>query len=124
MPYRLRSGVGGVDRVVANGFQRGGVNRWLIRRAMQGYLPDAVRLNTRRGLQAADVGQRVLESRSEIETALADLEQHELARQILDLPRMANVLASMQHSLTPQNTAECGTILLRGLMVGLFLLRF
>lgn len=105
-------------------FQRGGVDRWLIRRAMRGYLPDAVRLNTRRGLQAADLGQRVLENRSEVEAALADLEQHDLSRQILDLPRMANVLASTQRNLTPQNTVECITILLRGLLVGLFLLRF
>jgi asparagine synthase (glutamine-hydrolysing) len=105
-------------------FQRDGVNRWLIRRAMQGYLPDEVRLNTRRGLQAADLGQRVLDNRSEIEAALAEMEQHDLARQVLDLPRMANVLASLQHGLTPKNYVECGAILMRGLMAGLFMLRF
>ena len=105
-------------------FQRGGVDRWLIRRAMRGYLPDAVRLNTRRGLQAADLGQRVLENRKEVETAIAEMEKHDLTRQILDLPRMANVLVSMQRGLTPQNTVECGAILMRGLMAGLFLLQF
>jgi asparagine synthase (glutamine-hydrolysing) len=105
-------------------FQRNGLDRWLIRRAMQGYLPDAVRLNTRRGLQAADLGQRVLENRGEVEAALAALARHDLAGQVLDLPRMENVLASMQHNLTPKNTAECSAILLRALMVGLFLLRF
>ena len=105
-------------------FQRGGVDRWLIRRAMQAYLPDAVRLNTRRGLQAADLGKRVLNSRSEVEAALASLEQHDLSRQILDIPRMAEVLASIERDLTPKNAAECTTILMRGLMAGLFLLRF
>ncbi len=105
-------------------FQRGGVDRWLIRRAMQGYLPDAVRLNTGRGLQAADLGQRVLENSNEFEAVLADLEQHDLARQVLDLPRITNVLASMQTGLNAQNTYECSTILMRGVMAGLFLLRF
>lgn len=105
-------------------YQRGGVDRWLIRRAMQGFLPDPVRLNTRRGLQAADQGQRVLDNRGEIEAALARLDRHEMASQVLDLPRMANVLASMQRGLSPKNTADCSMILLRGLMAGLFLLRF
>jgi asparagine synthase (glutamine-hydrolysing) len=105
-------------------FQRGGVDRRLIRRAMQGYLPDEVRLNARRGLQAADIGQRVLDNREEVEAAMAKMEQHDLTRHVLDLPRMANVLASMQRRLTPQNTVDCRTILMRGLMTGKFLLRF
>jgi asparagine synthase (glutamine-hydrolysing) len=105
-------------------FQRGGENRKLIRHAMQGYLPDAVRLNTRIGLQAADLGQRVLENRDEIETVIAEMEQHDLTRQVLDIPRMRNVLTSLEHGLTPQNTTECSEILMRGLMAGLFLLRF
>jgi asparagine synthase (glutamine-hydrolysing) len=105
-------------------FQRNGVNRWLIRRAMEGHLPEAVRLNTRRGLQAADIGLRVLANRDEIEADLARLAGHNLARQVLDLPRLAAVLASLENGVTPQNSADCNTILLRGLMVGLFLLRF
>jgi asparagine synthase (glutamine-hydrolysing) len=105
-------------------FQRSGVDRWLIRRAMQGYLPDAVRLNNRRGLQAADLGLRVLDSCEEVEAAIARMERHDLTRQVLDLPRMANVLASMQRRLTLQNTFECRTVLMRGLMAGLFLLQF
>lgn len=105
-------------------YQRQGVDRWLIRRAMQGYLPDAVRLNTRRGLQAADLGERVLASRNEVEAALSRLSQHHLARQMLNLERMQGVLTSLQQGLTSQKNEACGTILLRGLMVGLFLLRF
>jgi asparagine synthase (glutamine-hydrolysing) len=105
-------------------FQRDGIDRWLIRRAMQGYLPDAVRLNTLRGLQSADLGKRVLESRGEFEAAIAKMEKHDLTRQVLDLPRMSNVLASMQQDLTPQNTFECSVILMRGVMAGIFLLRF
>lgn len=105
-------------------FQRDGVDRWLIRRAMHGRLPDSVRLNARRGLQAADLGERVLASRDEIIAGLARLKQHPLARKALNLERMESVLAALEHGLTPQNSAECGTILLRGLMAGFFLLRF
>ena len=105
-------------------YQHDGLDRWLIRRAMQAYLPDAVRLNTRRGLQAADMGCRVLDNRTEIEAVFTRLNQHELSRQVLDLPRMQAVLASLERGLTLQNFTDCGTILLRGLMAGLFLLRF
>ena len=105
-------------------YQRQGVDRWLIRRAMQGRLADVVRLNTRRGLQAADLGARLLASRHETEATLARLRQHELACQVLDLERMQEVLASLERGLTPGVNEACGTILLRGLMVGIFLLRF
>jgi len=105
-------------------FQREGTDRWLIRRAMQRYLPDLVRLNTRRGLQAADLGRRVLEERSKLYAVMNQLQNHELASQILDLPRMAGVLASMEQGLNPQNFWDCSSILLRGLMTGMFLLRF
>ncbi len=105
-------------------YQRQGVDRWLIRRAMRGYLPDAVRLNTRRGLQAADLAARLLSSRREVEMALTRLDQHELARQVLDLQRMQGILASLESGLTHEKNAACGTILMRGLMVGFFLLRF
>ena len=105
-------------------YQRGGVNRWLIRRAMQGYLPDEVRLNTRKGIQSADLGQRVLENRKEFEAAIAEIENHDLASQVLDTPRMRNVLASLQHGLNPKSRHECGPILMNGVMAGMFLLRF
>ena len=105
-------------------FQRDGVNRWLIRRAMQGYLPDEVRLNTQRGLQAADLGQRVLENREEIEAAMAkwsDMISHAKSW-IYRAWQMCWPPCSV--SVTPQNTMECVMILTRGLMAGLFLLRF
>jgi hypothetical protein len=59
-----------------------------------------------------------------VESALARLSQHDLARQVLDLERMRNVLASLEQGMTSRKNEACGTILLRGLMVGLFLLRF
>ncbi len=99
-------------------------DRMLIRRAMSGYLPEQVLWNQRRGIQAADIAQRVVDHRSEMEAALVKLEQSELACDYLDLPRMRGVFESVQHRVDRDNFLQCGVVLLRGLMVGLFLLRF
>lgn len=105
-------------------YVRGDQDRMLIRRAMSGYLPERVLRNRRMGMQAADIAQRIVNHRSEMSTALAKLEQSELARQYLDLPKMRSVFDSVQHKIDRENSVDCIMILLRGLMVGLFLLRF
>ena len=105
-------------------YVRDGQDRMLIRRAMAGYLPDRVLWNQRRGRQGADMGQRILDHRSEMATALTRLEKSELAHQYLDLPRMRAVFESLQRGIDRSHYRQCGSILLRGLMVGLFLLRF
>ena len=105
-------------------YARDGRDRMLIRRAMEGYLPDEVRWNRHKGAQAADIGQRVLDHRDEIGKALARVERSDLARHYLDLQRMRGVFESVQQGIDPGNNSQCGPILLRGLAVGLFLLRF
>jgi asparagine synthase (glutamine-hydrolysing) len=105
-------------------YRRNGHSRWLIRRALTGILPPEVLWNTRRGLQAADIGQRILHSQAEIVDALTQLERSALARHYLELPLMWKVFHSLQTRVDRQTTTESGTILLRGLMAGLFLLRF
>jgi asparagine synthase (glutamine-hydrolysing) len=103
---------------------RQGENRSLIRRAMRGLLPDVVRLNQTKGLQAADLGYRVVAHAAEIQAVLQRLRGSGLARQVLDLDKMTAVLDSLQRGVTRANSSDGGTILLRGLMSGLFLLRF
>jgi asparagine synthase (glutamine-hydrolysing) len=105
-------------------YVRDGQDRMLIRRAMAGYLPERILSNRRRGRQGADLGQRIVDHRSEMATALTRLEQSELARHYLDLPRMRAIFESLQHGIKRNHYRQCGPILLRGLMVGLFLLRF
>lgn len=105
-------------------YERNGQNRWLIRRAMQELLPDKVRLNQRKGLQAADIGYRLLNSFSEVRQTLERLQKSELATQVLDLAKMERVLLSLENRVTRKNSIQCSTILMRGLMSGLFLLRF
>lgn len=101
-----------------------GQDRALIRRATQGLLPDEVRLNTRRGRQAADLGHRLLAELPRVQAMLAQLEGSELAREVLDLPKMNGVLQALQKEVNKTATEQSMTILTRGLMVGLFLLRF
>jgi len=105
-------------------YRLNGQNRALIRRAMRGLLPDEVRLNTRRGMQAADLGRRILADLSHVQAMMVRLEGSVLARQVLDLPKMNGVLHALQKEVNVKTTRECGTILTRGLGVGMFLLRF
>jgi asparagine synthase (glutamine-hydrolysing) len=107
-----------------NQFRRDEQDRLLIRRAMAGHLPNEVRWNKRRGIQGADTGQRVVDHRDEIDSTLARLDRSELARHYLDLPRMRSVFDSVQQGIEYDNNHQSGSILLRGLMVGMFLLRF
>ena len=111
-------------RVPDEQYLRKGQCRWLLRRAMKGRMPACVLDNPRKGLQSADLGHRVLRERTAILGALDRLEASEQVRHILDLRRMRDVMQSLEQGVTPANTATCGSILLRGLSVGLALLRF
>jgi len=101
-----------------------GQNRMLIRRAMTDYLPEQVLWNRRKGRQAADIPQRIVDYRSDVEAALVTLEKSNLAQHYLDLPKMRGVFESVQHKIDGGSLVKCGAILLRGIMVGKFLLRF
>ena len=101
-----------------------GHNRYLLRRAMAGIMVDEVRWNRRRGRQAVDVGHRIQANWDETRAALGHLEQSELAQRYLDLPRMKEILARLREHVDRSTTVDSGTILLRGLGVGLFLRRF
>ena len=74
--------------------------------------------------QVADISQRIVDNRSDIGMALAKLERSELACHYLDLPRMKAIFESLQHKIDSDSTVQSGSVLLRGLMVGQFLLRF
>lgn len=105
-------------------YNRGGQSRLLLRNSMAGLMPPRVLWNSRKGLQAADLGPRVLNSASEIIEILNQLERSPLGREYLDLVKMQRVLDSLKVRVTPENTNQCASILLRGLMAGIFLLRF
>jgi asparagine synthase (glutamine-hydrolysing) len=106
-----------------NQYVREGKDRWLIRRAMTGLMPAVVLDEKRRGLQAADIGRRLLAHFDETESALQRIERSELAGQYLDIPLMRRTLHRASHHLDTKVNGDLGTILFRGLMVGMFLMR-
>ena len=91
--------------------------RRLIRHAMRDKLPEQIRLNRAFGRQSADISERVLHSKSEINTTLNRLAQSS-ATNYLDLPKMGALLHGPN---LLDRTGEVMAVLMRGLGVGLYL---
>jgi asparagine synthase (glutamine-hydrolysing) len=100
---------------------RGVMDRWLLRRAMAGLLPDAVRLNQRRGLQASDLIQRLRDYPQEMTTAVATLQTCGIVDCYLDLAYIRQVYETLLEHQDVATTIQASTILMRGLSAGLFL---
>ncbi len=97
-----------------------GLDRRIIREAMAGILPDKVRLNQKRGLQAADIGYRLRDSADEVEAALNALSQTEAA-DYLDLKKIREAFTNVLTDVNKNNTNLAGIVLLRGLDAALFI---
>jgi asparagine synthase (glutamine-hydrolysing) len=110
-------------RVPDEQFRRGGQSAWLFRRAFRNRLPGPVLQGQRKGLQAADVGHRILRELPAFRAGLDSLESVAEAREILDMQAMRRSLEDLVANVDPATTAQAGMILLRGLGVGLFLRR-
>ncbi|MBF0232546.1 MAG: hypothetical protein HQK65_05845 [Desulfamplus sp.] len=106
-----------------NQYIRKGRDRLLIRRAMSGLMPEHILWNQRRGMIGGDIGKQYRDDYAEMEDTLHQLEKSPLAQYWLDLPRMNHILKSVNQKLTPTVLPEFN-LLLRGIMVGLFLMRF
>jgi asparagine synthase (glutamine-hydrolysing) len=96
----------------------GGWDRRLIRRALAGRVPDSVRLNRRRGLQAADLGRRLLADRDAVEAALAEIATALQAPGWVDVTELERLWAAVQ-----QRPDDLPLQFARGLQVGLFAAR-
>ena len=72
-----------------------GVDRWLIREAMKGRLPEEVRLNRRLGRQSGDLVPRLRASRDEVEAALDEC-AHGPSAGYLDVAHMRRVWDHIQ----------------------------
>jgi asparagine synthase (glutamine-hydrolysing) len=109
-----------------NQYARDGRKRLLVRRAMEGRMPREVLWNEKRGLQAADIGPRLLEphSAAQVQQALDQLKGSPQAQRFLDLPRMQAIFDQSHVHLDAEISGQIRTILLRGIGVGLFLLQF
>jgi asparagine synthase (glutamine-hydrolysing) len=73
-------------------FLRKGCQRWLIKRAMQGRLPDSVLSNTRTGAQAADWFVRLTREREQIGAELKRLTGNPEVSSLIDLQRLIRVV--------------------------------
>jgi asparagine synthase (glutamine-hydrolysing) len=100
---------------------RHGGERMLVRQAMEGLLPPEVQWNTIRGRQAADVALRLLDHRDEMEATLCGLESTPAVAEYLDLTALRAAWQALQAQVTPETAAKAMTLLLRGVMAGLFL---
>ncbi len=96
-----------------------GLDRWLIRAAMQGRLPDEVRLNRKRGRQAGDLVPRLRACAAEVETVLAEIERGPAARYI-NAPHLRRAWQLIQTQDTLEALRQSVTVLTRGIMAGLF----
>ncbi len=96
-----------------------GLDRCLIRKSMQDRLPDAVRLNRRRGRQAGDLVPRLRASADEVEQALDECGQGPAA-DYLAIGRMRSVWQRARVEDSADIFALATTVLMRGLMAGLF----
>lgn len=103
-----------------------GENRSLVRRMMQGILPEAVRLERRRGLQAADWSRRAIAARAELSEEIERLERHPLASVCLDLPRLRKLMENWpEDGWHRTEVAQAYQLaLMRGIATGRFLRRF
>jgi hypothetical protein len=93
----------------------------LMKRAFRNRLPDPVLQVERRGLQGADVGHRILRELPAFRECLRSLDSLPEAQEILDMPLIHRCLEDLVAKVDPDTTARAGSILLRGLGVGLFL---
>lgn len=103
-----------------------GESRSLVRRAMAGILPDAVRLETRRGLQGADWSLHVDAERAGIAAEIARLESSPLASAAIDLPRLHALLRDWPSTgwHRPEIATSYRLALMRAVATGRFLRRF
>jgi asparagine synthase (glutamine-hydrolysing) len=102
-------------------YTRDGGERMLVRRAMDGLLPPEVQWNTIRGRQAADVALRLLDHRDEMNAVLARMATASIVTNYIDLAALRSAWEALETQVTPETAQQATTLLLRGVLAGLFL---
>jgi asparagine synthase (glutamine-hydrolysing) len=87
-------------------YLRKGRDRWLIRRAMQGRLPDVVLANRKSGVQAAGWFSRLTRERNSIRAGLKRLAEHPDVASIVDLERLTAILDDWPDRQPPEYGAQ------------------
>ena len=108
-------------RLPASQYVENGRERLLIRRSMEGILPDKVRLNWRvRGKQSADWVQRIMPQWSRIRDELGEAVRNDAIRRYVNVPEIEKALLGC-HTLASGETNE---LELRSMLVFLIFNRF
>jgi asparagine synthetase B (glutamine-hydrolysing) len=89
-------------------YLREGHERWLIRRAMKGRLPDVVLNNKKKGVQAADWYSRLTRERSHIAEEVKRLTANADVASIVDLQRLISILDNWPDRQPPDWSGEQG----------------
>jgi asparagine synthase (glutamine-hydrolysing) len=112
-----------VLRVPDDQFRRRSQSSWLMQRSFRNRLPQSVLNGRAKGLQAADLGHRILRELPAIRQCLDSLDSLPEANEFLDLKRLHRCLENLIAKVDPKTTASAGQVFLRGLGVGIFLRR-
>lgn len=106
-------------------YVQNGLDRALIRRSAQGYLPDNVRLNQRlKGIQAADILHRMTPHWSQMIQELDQLCRDPRMQQVLNIPVVRKALDEARNGMHPsQAYSPAIKVLMRSLIVYRFLER-
>jgi len=96
-----------------------GLNRWLIREAMKGRLQESVRMNRRRGWQAADLVPRLRHSAAAVDGALTEIERGPAAAYV-SVPALRRAWQRVRSEDTPEALVLAVAVVTRGIMAGLF----
>jgi asparagine synthase (glutamine-hydrolysing) len=87
-------------------YLRNGHDRWLIRRAMRGRLPEDILASKSSGAQAADWFPRLTRERNHIAAELKRLAKNADVASIIDLPRLAAILDDWPDRQPPEFSFE------------------
>ena len=112
-----------VLRVPDDQFFRKGESSLLFKRAFQSRMPEAVVYGQRKGLQAADLGYRILRELAEFRECLRSLDSLPEAQAVLDISLLRRCLDDLATNVDPRSHMRAAMILARGMSAGLFLRR-
>lgn len=107
-------------RVPLRQYLRNGVSRALIRTALKGRIPDTVRMNRARGLQAANWFSLLSRAKPELSQLLEQISECSEARELLNLEDMRRRLENWPSAPGTYGSLAYRYGLLRGLQVGEF----
>lgn len=106
-------------------FDRGGNGKNIIKKMMAEKLPNEVLYNKAKGLQSADIGQRVMAEKDRMDDQINRIIKNEFAREMIDLNRLSTTWDKIKenHAKDAHNPAEVSHFL-RTIMTGMFMTKF